>query len=72
MSHPSFIQDCTIHFIKRRYLAFGHALKGICFCFKNETHFTLQVCIAAAVIGCGLLLGLSKTEWLVFWDCCTP
>lgn len=56
-------------FAKRRWLALGHAVRGIGFCCTKATHFKIQLIVALLVIGMGWLLGLSKLEWAVVGLC---
>lgn len=53
----------------RRWRALGHALRGVGFCFRKETHFQLQLIAASLVMVMGFLLGLSKLEWAVVGLC---
>lgn len=57
------------NFMLRRWRALGHALRGVAFCFSNETHFQLQLVATLLVMLMGLLLGLSKLEWAVVGLC---
>jgi diacylglycerol kinase len=54
---------------KRRWQALGHAVRGIVFCYRHETHFKWELLLAALAIAAGLLLGLSQTEWVAVWFC---
>jgi diacylglycerol kinase len=56
-------------FMGNRYRAVGHALRGLWFCLKTDTHFRLHIGAVVAVTSCGLLLGLSAAEWLVAGAC---
>lgn len=57
------------HFFKRRWQALGHALRGIGFCIKRETHFQLQVLVSVITIVVGVVVGLSRMEWLLVVVC---
>lgn len=57
------------HFLKRRWRAFGHARRGIGFCIKEETHFRLQVLVSVITIVVGVVVGLSRMEWLLVVVC---
>jgi diacylglycerol kinase len=66
--HPPAINN---GFVKSRWLALGNALRGIGLCLKKEIHFQLQMLVAVMVVAVGLLLGLSKLEWVVIGFCIT-
>jgi diacylglycerol kinase len=50
-------------FAKRRWQALGHAIRGIVFCCKQETHFKWELVLGAFAIVVGWWLGLSPIEW---------
>ena len=45
--------------------AFGHAFSGLFFALRTQRNMPIHLVIAAGVIGLGVWLGLSTTQWAV-------
>ncbi len=50
---------------RRRMQSFGFAFKGIAFAFKTQHNLWIHLVAAIMAVGAGLLLNISRTEWLV-------
>ncbi len=45
--------------------AFGHAFSGLFFALRTQRNMPIHLSIAAGVIGLGIWLGLSTTQWAI-------
>jgi len=45
--------------------AFGHAFSGLFFALRTQRNMPIHLAIAAGVIGLGVWLGLSTTQWAI-------
>lgn len=52
-----------VPFLRGRLNSFGYAMKGIAAAFRSERNLQWHGVSAAAVVGLGLYLNLSKLEW---------
>ncbi|MBN1927248.1 MAG: diacylglycerol kinase family protein [Prolixibacteraceae bacterium] len=50
---------------RKRLLSFRYAFNGICLLFRNEHNAWIHLVITLAVIGFGIWLPLSVTEWIL-------
>lgn len=51
-------------YIKERLLSFKHAINGVVILFRKTPNAKIQLALAVAVILLGILLGISKMEWI--------
>lgn len=58
MSKPSSDPTDYLHF-------FSYAWEGIRYALRHHRSFAIQVLVGFLVIGLGLILGVTKTEWLI-------
>jgi diacylglycerol kinase (ATP) len=49
--------------LRRRMASFGHAFRGVGTALRSELHLQFHAVASAAVLGLGLYVGLSSTEW---------
>jgi diacylglycerol kinase (ATP) len=49
--------------LRRRVASFGHAFRGVGTALRSELHLQFHAVASAAVLGLGLYIGLSTTEW---------
>ena len=56
-------------FVRKRFQAFGYALKGLKHAFLSEAHFRIHSFAAAVVITAGFFFHITPTEWLVVTLC---
>jgi diacylglycerol kinase (ATP) len=49
--------------LRRRVASFGHAFRGVGTALRSELHLQFHAVASAAVLGLGLYVGLSTTEW---------
>ncbi|WP_276498416.1 diacylglycerol kinase [Pontibacter litorisediminis] len=50
-------------YFKKRYNSFKFAFRGINAAVRSEPHMRLHILSALGVVGLGLALGVTKTEW---------
>ncbi|MBP6432045.1 MAG: diacylglycerol kinase family protein [Ferruginibacter sp.] len=56
--------------MKEKFLkSLKYAFNGISYTFKNELNFKIQVLFAIVVVILGLLLSITKTEWIIILLC---
>lgn len=49
--------------------SFGHAWRGLQYCFTTQLNFRVHLIALALVIVAGFVLGISVTEWLFIIGC---
>ena len=49
--------------LRRRAASFGHAFRGVGAALRSELHLQFHAVASGAVLGLGLYVGLSATEW---------
>ncbi len=55
--------------LRFRLLSFKYAFQGLSQVFSNEVNFRIHMAAAILAVGLGVLLRISKTEWLVIIFC---
>ena len=49
--------------LRRRIASFGHAFRGVGAALRSELHLQFHAVASVAVLGLGLYVGLTTTEW---------
>ena len=50
---------------KKRAKSFVYAFKGLAYIFRTQHNFYIHIAISICVIFAGIILKISKTEWLI-------
>ena len=70
--HQSFITNCQLlmkYDLKKQLRSFGYAWKGIQSCVGKEQNLSFHLIAAMAVIIAGIVLGITRTEWIMVVMC---
>ena len=70
--HQSFITNRQLlmkYDLKKQLRSFGYAWKGIQSCVGKEQNLSFHLIAAMAVIIAGIVLGITRTEWIMVVMC---
>lgn len=70
--HQSFITNHQLlmkYDLKKQLRSFGYAWKGIQSCVGKEQNLSFHLIAAMAVIIAGIVLGITRTEWIMVVMC---
>lgn len=70
--HQSFITNRQLlmkYDLKKQLRSFGYAWKGIQSCVGKEQNLSFHLIAAMAVIIAGIILGITRTEWIMVVMC---
>ncbi len=70
--HQSFITNRQLlmkYDLKKQLRSFGYAWKGIQSCVGKEQNLSFHLIAAMAVIIAGIVLGITRTEWMMVVMC---
>ena len=70
--HQSFIANRQLlmkYDLKKQLRSFGYAWKGIQSCVGKEQNLSFHLIAAMAVIIAGIVLGITRTEWIMVVMC---
>ena len=70
--HQSFITNRQLlmkYDLKKQLRSFGYAWKGIQSCVGKEQNLSFHLIAAMAVIKAGIVLGITRTEWIMVVMC---
>ena len=70
--HQSFITNRQLlmkYDLKKQLRSFGYAWKGIQSCVGREQNLSFHLIAAMAVIIAGIVLGITRTEWIMVVMC---
>ena len=70
--HQSFITNRQLlmkYDLKKQFRSFGYAWKGIQSCVGKEQNLSFHLIAAMAVIIAGIVLGITRTEWIMVVMC---
>ena len=70
--HQSFITNHQLlmkYDLKKQLRSFGYAWKGIQSCVGKEQNLSFHLIAAMAVIIAGIVLGITRTEWIIVVMC---
>lgn len=70
--HQSFITNRQLlmkYDLKKQLCSFGYAWKGIQSCVGKEQNLSFHLIAAMAVIIAGIVLGITRTEWIMVVMC---
>ena len=70
--HQSFITNRQLFMkydLKKQLRSFGYAWKGIQSCVGKEQNLSFHLIAAMAVIIAGIVLGITRTEWIMVVMC---
>ena len=72
INHQSFITNRQLlmkYYLKKQLRSFGYAWKGIQSCVGKEQNLSFHLIAAMAVIIAGIVLGITRTEWIMVVMC---
>ena len=72
IDHQSFITNRQLlmkYDLKKQLRSFGYAWKGIQSCVGKEQNLSFHLIAAMAVIIAGIVLGITRTEWIMVVMC---
>jgi len=55
--------------MKRRWLAFVYAWKGLRYAFRTQLNFRIHIAAVLIVNAAGLYFGIQPQEWALIWIC---